>query len=56
MTAAGPDDPIVVLNQVLDEVLDLMLEVRQADRKVPIGRFRRPTNYTASLIGSPVTW
>jgi hypothetical protein len=35
VTAAGPGDPIVALNEVLDEVLDLMLEVRQADRKVP---------------------
>jgi hypothetical protein len=35
VTAAGPGDPLVALNQVLDEVLDLMLEVRQADRKVP---------------------
>jgi hypothetical protein len=35
VTATGPSDPIVALNQVLDEVLDLILEVRQADRKVP---------------------
>jgi hypothetical protein len=35
VTAARSGDPIVALNQVLDEVLDLLLEVRQADRKVP---------------------
>jgi hypothetical protein len=30
-----PADPIVALNQVLDEVIELILEVKQADRKVP---------------------
>jgi hypothetical protein len=34
MSASTPDDPIVALNQVLDEVLELLLEVKQADRKV----------------------
>jgi hypothetical protein len=34
MSASTPADPIVVLNQVLDEVIVLILEVKQADRKV----------------------
>jgi hypothetical protein len=35
MSDSTPADPIVALNQVLDEVIVLILEVKQADRKVP---------------------
>jgi hypothetical protein len=34
MTDSTPADSIVALNQILDEVLELILEVKQADRKV----------------------
>ena len=32
---AQPDDPIAALNQVLSEVIDLLLELKQAHQKVP---------------------
>jgi hypothetical protein len=54
VTAAGPGDPIVALNQVLDEVLDLMLEVRQADRKVPPSHELH--GELDRLIGDLVSW
>jgi hypothetical protein len=34
MSASTPTDPIVALNQILNEVIELILEVKQADRKV----------------------
>jgi hypothetical protein len=33
--SAQPHDPIVALNQVLSEVIDLLLELKQAHQKVP---------------------
>jgi hypothetical protein len=54
VTTAGSGDAIVALNQVLDEVLDLMLEVRQADRKVPPAHELH--GELDRLIGDLVSW
>ena len=35
MTSASPHDPMVGLNQVLSEVIDMVMALRQAHRKVP---------------------
>lgn len=35
MTSASPHDPVVALNQVLSEVIDMVMALRQAHRKVP---------------------
>ena len=35
MTSASPRDPMVALNQVLSEVIDMVMALRQAHRRVP---------------------
>lgn len=35
MSPSPPEDPAAVLNQVLNEVIDALLDVRQASRRVP---------------------
>ena len=35
MTSASPHDPVVVLNGVLNEVIDVVIGLRQAHRRVP---------------------
>jgi len=35
MTSATPHDPMVALNEVLSEVIDMVMALRQAHRKVP---------------------
>jgi DNA-binding ferritin-like protein len=35
VSPAGPEDPVAALNQVLSEVIDAILDVRQAARRVP---------------------
>ena len=35
MTSASPHDPMVAVNEVLSEVIDMVMALRQAHRKVP---------------------
>jgi hypothetical protein len=35
MTSASPRDPMVALNEVLSEVIDMVMALRQAHRRVP---------------------
>lgn len=54
MSQPGPDNPVAALNQVLSEVIDSVLDVRQALRRVPETRALHAE--LDQLLGDLRTW